>query len=145
MTYWDTSALLKLYITEDDSAYFLQILSEQAEPILSSEIAAVEVLCALHRKEQAGDLIPGGARAVFRQFLGDAGAGRIVTVPYGSDILAEAEKLVQLAFHRPRPVLIRSLDVIHVSSAAVSKAEAMVATDRRLREVASLVRMKVLP
>jgi predicted nucleic acid-binding protein len=143
--YWDTSAILKLYVAEQDSPYFLRLLESTQDQIVSSTIVTMEVLCALHRKEHSGDLRPGGAEAIFRRFLADIEMGRIVTIPYGDDLLTEARKLVRLAFDRPRPLPVRSLDAIHVASALVSKATTLVATDKRVREIAALVRLKVLP
>jgi predicted nucleic acid-binding protein len=145
VTYWDTSAILKLYLAEPDSRYFLELIAKTNAPVFSSAIAAAEALCALHRKEHAGDLKRGGAKALFQQFCEDCKAGRIVTIPYGDDVVAEAEKLVRLAFAQPRPVMIRSLDLIHVASALAGKARQLVATDQRLRELAGLVRLSLLP
>lgn len=145
MDYWDTSAILKLYVAEHDSTYFLRLIAEINEPILSSAIVTTEVLCALYRKQRAGDLKEGGANTIFRKFNADLRAGRIVTIPYGADVEAGAEKLIRLAFHDPGPVLIRSLDAIHIASALVGNAKRLVATDARLREAASLVGLKVLP
>lgn len=144
MIYWDASALLKLYVAEPDSPDF-DLIANTEDPIVSSAIVSTEVLCALYRKEHAGDLRPGAAKTVFRKFLSDAQTGRIILIPFGDDVVTKAEHLVKLAIEQPRPVLIRTLDVIHVSSALVSKARALVATDARLREVAALVRLKVLP
>ncbi len=143
--YWDTSALLKLYVPEPDSAFFLDLAATGTDQILSSGIAAVEVLCALHRKEAGGDLKPGGARSLFRRFAADAAAGRIVTVPYGRDVLSQAEKLLDLLRSRRRAPVIRGLDAIHLASALVSKASTLVATDRRLRETAAVLGMRLLP
>ena len=145
MAYWDTSAIVKLYVAEDDSPDFLRLVVGMDEPILSSAITTTEVLCTLRRKEYSGALKRGGARAIFRRFSADVDAGRILTIPYGPDIEAEAEKLVRLAFAQPRPVMVRSLDVIHVSTALSSKAKLVIATDVRLREAAALAHLRVLP
>jgi len=74
VTYWDTSALLKLYVTEEDSPTFLKLVSDLEGPILSSVVVGTEVLCTLYHKEHAGDLKPGAAGAVFRQFMADVTA-----------------------------------------------------------------------
>ncbi len=145
MLYWDTSALLKLYVAEPDSSDFLDLITHSKEPICSSAVAAVEVLCALSRKEQAGDLGRGAAGALYRKFTTDCDAGRTILVPYGRDVLAEAEELAALAFSQLRPVKIRSLDLIHVASAVAVSADAIVATDRNVRRCAALARIKVLP
>ena len=145
MAYWDTSALLKLYVSEHDSLYFDRLADQTQEHIFSSAIVTIEVLCALYQKELTGNLRPRGAGLGLSKFAAHMSSGRIVTVPYGNEVAAEAETLVRRAFSQPRPIRIRSLDAIHVASALVAKAATLVATDTRLREVAALAGLKVLP
>lgn len=143
MIYWDTSALLKLYASETDSPYFVHLATTTEDQVLTSAIASMELLCAFERKEQTGGLKSGGAKAAFEQFLGDTRRGRIIEVPYGRDVVEEARRL--LALVTDRGMLIRSLDMIHVASAIAVRAKSIVATDLRLRQVASFANMKVLP
>jgi predicted nucleic acid-binding protein len=145
VNYWDTSALLKLYLPEDDSGYFLDSVVTSDQPLVSSAIAAVEMLCALYRKESVGELKRGGALAAHQRFLGDSREGRIVLVPYGEQVFTAAEEIVRLAFRRARPVMVRSLDAIHVASALTARARVMVATDTRLRQVAAMAKLKLVP
>jgi predicted nucleic acid-binding protein len=145
VNYWDTSALLKLYVPEDDSGYFLNSVVTSDQPLVSSAIAAVEMLCAVYRKECIGDLKRGGALATYQRFLGDSREGRIVLVPYGEQVFTAAEEIVRLAFRRARPVMVRSLDAIHVASALTARARVMVATDTRLRQVAAMAKLKLVP
>jgi predicted nucleic acid-binding protein len=145
LVYWDTSALLKLYVPEPDSAYFLNLIAKSSGPVVSSAIASAEVLGAVYRKEAAGDLKAGGGQTSFRRFLSDCKAGRIVQIPYGDDITAAAEDIVRLALLRPRPIMIRALDAIHVASAIVIRAGIVVTTDARMREVSILAKLQVLP
>ena len=145
MNYWDTSALLKLYVPEDDSGYFLDSVVTSDQPLVSSAIAAVEMLCAVYRKECIGDLKRGGALATYQRFLGDSREGRIVLVPYGEQVFTAAEEIVRLAFRRARPIMVRSLDAVHVASALTARARVMVATDTRLRQVAAMAKLKLMP
>lgn len=145
MNYWDVSALLKLYVPEADSDLFTELATGAQEAMLSSAVARAQVLCTLYRKEHFGDLNVNGAARAFRKFSADCEAGRILLVPYGPDLMDECERLVKLSYDRSRPVLIRALDVIHLASAVVSKADALVATDKRLRELAGVTGMPVLP
>jgi hypothetical protein len=64
---------------------------------------------------------------------------------YGREVEEQAEKLLGLTFAQPRTILIRSLDLIHVSSALVNRADGMVATDGRLRALAVRAGLRVLP
>jgi len=136
--YWDTSALLKLYVREADLPRFLDLLAREGPPLLTAEVAKTEVLCALYRKEHLGDLKPGAVKGTFEGFLEDVGAGRIVTVPNGEEVLREAARLVERAYLNRPPVVLRSLDTLHLASALALRARRMVATDRRLREAAGL-------
>jgi len=145
VTYWDTSALLKLYVAERDSPYFVRLLATTGERIFTSAISATEMLCALYRKEQEGDLHARGAQALFREFSADVNSGKIVPIPYGVDVVEETEKLVRLVFGQHPPVMLRSLDAVHVASALAGKAKVVVSTDARLRQVAALAKLKVLP
>ena len=145
MTYWDTSALLKLYVLEKDSAYFRHLVSESSQALLTADIAKEEVLCTLYRKEFEGDLQVGAATTLFATFEADIQQGRIVIVSKGADVLAEAKKVLKAAYAESPPLFIRSLDAIHVASALSVKAATLVATDKRLRETAELMGLNVLP
>lgn len=145
MTYWDTSAIFKLYVTESDSPYFLNLLAQTQEQVASSAIVCVEVLCAAWRKELSGELKLGAASTVFPKLNQHIEAGSVVLIPYGPNIVAEAEKLLQFIGGQKTHRLIRSLDTIHVASALECKATSFVATDIRLREIATLAGLRVLP
>lgn len=136
MNYWDTSALLKLYAAVADTPVFLGYLA--AGPgVVTSDLARVELFSALSRKESAGELAAGQADQLFARFQSDAASGRISTVPAGTDVLAEATRVIRGARAAVPSLLIRSVDAIHVASALVFGTRTMVATDGRLRAVAS--------
>jgi predicted nucleic acid-binding protein len=73
------------------------------------------------------------------------GGGALVLVPCGEQVFTAAEEIVQLAFRRAGPVMVRSLDAIHVASAVTAQARVMVATDTRLRQVAAMAKLKLAP
>ena len=64
--YWDTSALFKLYFPETDSDWFITRFAAAREPVVTSEIAVVELYCNLLRNERMGRMAPGSAAAQFR-------------------------------------------------------------------------------
>ena len=105
----------------------------------------MEILCALYRKQNAGDIKRGGARTLFRRFLTDCNAGRIILIPYGGAVVERAERILQTDLQSPNPVLIRSLDLIHLASAMSAHVTTLVATDMRLREIARRNGLKLLP
>ena len=137
--------MVKLYAREPDSEQFAQLQQTAPEPMYASAIVDIEVLCALHRKERSQDIVHGSALRLYGKLLSDCAIGRIVRVPYGHDVVSLGEEVVRVAFQRSRPIMIRSLDVIHIASALAIKARRFVATDSRLREVASLSSLALLP
>jgi predicted nucleic acid-binding protein len=145
LNYWDTSALIKLYVRESDSRYFINLAKTSSNPLLSSDVTRQEMLCALYRKEVAGDLKVKAASKLFEKFMNDEETGRILIIPNGRDVVIETEKLVKQSYGKNLPIMIRALDAIHVASALFAKATTMIATDRRLRDVALLTGLKVLP
>ena len=74
----------------------------------------------------AGASIPSGKAAE---------AAWTVRAPYAWRQGALEFGIVKLAYARPRPVMIRTLELIHLASATVGKASSLVATDARLREL----------
>ena len=145
MAYWDTAPVLKLYTLEHDSQYFMTLAASAAEDIVTSAVSEVEMLSALYRKEHAGELRARGASALCREFRADCKEGRITLIPYSADVANEAERLVTLAYGRPRPIMIRAIDLIHAASAISARAETIVTTDARLREIARRAGLKLLP
>lgn len=146
MNYWDSSALVKLYTPEPDSEQFAELQQTAREPAYASAIADVEVRCALHRKELLREIAPGTALRLYDKFLSDCAIGRILRVPFGNDVIARAAEVVRVASQRrSKPILIRSLDAIHIASALVINASTLVAADSRLREVASLNSLALVP
>jgi predicted nucleic acid-binding protein len=145
MTYWDSGAILKVYVKEPDSDVFEHLLARCDGPIQVSAIAWVEILCALHRKARVGDLRPDQADSALGKYRSDSAAGRILHMGYGDDVVAEAGRIMALNLRQERSILIRSLDLIHLATAIAGRAEALVTTDARLRRLAGLARLPVLP
>lgn len=137
--------MLKLYVTEEDSSQFTRLMASSNEAIATSTIVEAEILCAVYRKESAGGLKSGGAAAVLERFQKDCRAGRIVRISYSEEVIIGARQIVRLAFGGHGPVMLRALDAIHLASAVAIRARAIVATDLRLREMASKAGIAVLP
>ena len=75
MAYWDTSALLKLYVDEPDSSEFWGLLLGSKHGVRTSTIARTEMYCALRKKETLKELKAGGAAALFDKFREDVANG----------------------------------------------------------------------
>ena len=103
------------------------------------------MFCALRRKEQLGDLLTGGAAAVYARFCKDVEKGRVTLTDLTEDVHREAER-VGPPLNKKKPLLLlRSLDLIHLASALAAKSREVVATDVRLRDVTRVAGLRVLP
>ena len=63
----------------------------------------------------------------------------------GADVETEFARVLNACFTQSPPVLIRTLDSIHLASARVANETEIVATDRRLREAAALLGFALFP
>ena len=121
MIYFDTSALMKLVVTEDETASLEAWLDDHPEqPWATSDLTRVELLRGVMRRQpmallQAQQLIT-----------------RMVRVPLSDGILLYASTC--------QPPLLRSLDAIHLASVMEFRKEIdwMLVYDKRLLEVANL-------
>ena len=142
MHYWDTSALLKLYVTEPDSAR-IRTRASATGPLMTSDAVRWELFVALQRKETSGNLTTGAAEVFYGQFESDVTAGRIVVQALDSAQLPRFQSLVkQLHRHQP-PILIRTLDALHLSAALGGQAEEFVTTDQRQAQAATALGLTV--
>lgn len=143
MQYWDTSALLKLYIPEPDSPVLAAHLSQS--PICISQIGQAEMLRAIARKELNGAIPAMSAEMAFGKFLGDVSAGRIVVFPFDAPVEAHFRKLV-LQLHRQQvPVVVRTLDAIHLATADLLPADEVVTLDSHMRAGATSLGLRLFP
>lgn len=127
MIYLDSSALLKLLHEEPESAALADWLTNQTgTPLLSSELANVEVIRACRRMNP--DAVP-EARLLL--------AG-LDLIPLSGAVIAEAADIGQ-------PTL-ASLDAIHLASAlsVCEDLSSFIVYDHRLSEAASTAGLKLL-
>jgi uncharacterized protein len=113
--YLDTSALLKLVITEPESAALSRWLADQPNLVhVSSALIRVEVPRAAWRADPAA--LPDSYRLI----------RRIVEVELSDEVLGRAAGV--------RPPVLRAIDAIHLASALTLRREltAFVAYDKRL-------------
>ncbi|HYM16490.1 MAG TPA: type II toxin-antitoxin system VapC family toxin [Dehalococcoidia bacterium] len=145
--FWDTSALVKLYVAEAGS--------EQARGLAVSDdigvsaITAVEFASALRRRTVIGDLSPDQSGALYRRFLADVAGFDVVEL--SETVRREA---VRLMLGEPRITgRLRGLDAIQLATAVVwfeaprapnMQPGAFIVADHALREAAVTLGLVVL-
>jgi len=141
--YWDTSALLKLYAPEPDSADFLALLRSQTAPVAISFLHRVEMNFALAAKELRGEIVQGGAKRLFDSFLRHRGEGRFLEIPWGDDVEQQARIALDTCCGCQPPVVLRSLDGLHLGAVFAAGIRKIITTDIRLRAAAIRVGLEV--
>src|SRR5580658_1690645 len=136
MAYWDTSCLFKLYAPEPDST-ILRAHALKSATIVTSQITRLEIWAALQRKETSRDLQPGGARTALDAYDADVAAAMISVKPLDRAVVEKFEAIIEQSARNSPPLPLRTLDAIHLSTAAAFAESQIVATDNRLREAAS--------
>jgi uncharacterized protein len=145
MSYWDTSALVKLYALESDSGLFESHVCSAGGPVVVSRIALQEAYAAFYRKEVAGVLRVGSAAKLHACMLQDVAGGELQLVEMGPALDAEYAHVLAFCYGQTPPIPLRTLDVIHLASARLAGQSELVATDQRLRNAAKALGLSLFP
>ncbi|HXV79316.1 MAG TPA: type II toxin-antitoxin system VapC family toxin [Candidatus Binatia bacterium] len=137
--YFDTSALVKRYISEPGSLQVGQLL--RRHEFLSSAITPVELLSGLSRRRRGDDLSEPTFVALLRRIQLDRSRWELVEV--GSLVLNRAEELVQ------GNLSLKTLDAIHVASlvtfqTASGKGIPFITGDGRQRDAATQLGLNLI-
>ncbi len=139
MTYLDTSALVKRFVSEAGSSE-VETLLTRGEPVAAATIAYPELYSGLTRRHREGVLSQVQYRLACRRVERDWSA--LVKVELAAEILSAARDLI------PRHGL-RAFDAIHLASAlglqaAANEPVTFVAADQRLLRAAASERLATL-
>ena len=137
--YFDTSVVVKRYIRESGSLRVRALLRQH--DFLSSAITPVEVMSALCRRKQGGDLSEENFPKLLHRFQNDR--MQLELVEAGAMVLSRAEEILQ------GPVSLRALDAIHIASFVTFHATSgiripFITSDSRQREGAERMGLDVI-
>jgi predicted nucleic acid-binding protein len=144
MSYWDTSALSKLYLPEADSAGFVQKAANNPV-IVTTRLALYEMRRVAFRKEISGFIQAGTAESVLTQLNQDIAAGLIRVVEMDARVEADFNVIMATCYRHAPPMPIRTLDALHLASSRADGQTELVATDKRLRDAAKLLGFSLFP
>ena len=144
MSYWDSSALAKLYLKEAGSDKYL-VLAKTAIPVRTSPLGQFEVTLAIRRHEVDGKLDARSANELVDELVVDLGDGTVELIATDFEIHAEFQHVLQTCLQRPQPISIRTLDALHLAAALSVNESEFVSNDIRQRAAAVAAGMTVLP
>ena len=144
MSYWDTSALAKLYVPEADSADF-EILAEAASRITVSETGRLELRTVLRRREAEGSLTPGSTDRLHASFTSAVAVGRFVEQAITPELEAEFAAILDSCLGQSPPIFVRTNDALHLAAARCAGETEFATTDKGLRKAAQFLGFTLLP
>ena len=144
MSYWDTSALLKLYVTEEDSPTFLA-LAAGAQRVTTGFIGKYEARAVFRRREADQVLALGAANLCYQKFIEHAARGKVEIVPESGVMEHEYGVILNRCLSQSPPVFIRTNDALHLAAAKVAGEVEFVSADIRQRVAATFLGFTVLP
>lgn len=145
MAFWDTSALLKLYVRERDSDRFRDLVRRLPAKAVISELSLAEMHRALWAKEFARAVPASFAEIAYREFQLDIETAILAIVPFGRIVQHEFDRIIPICYGATPPIPVRTLDGLLLASALIAKTPELVSTDARMRRGAAFLGLRVLP
>lgn len=144
MSYWDTSALAKLYLQEADSLQF-RTLAATTNRIVTAALARHELQTVFRRREADGALVHGETVFLYNALTDHIAAGSILIQPETPDVEREFSLVLKECFEQPFPVFLRTNDALHLAAAKVADETDFVTADQRQRTAALFLGFTVFP
>lgn len=145
MSYWDTSALAKLYVVEGDSGVFESRYAASTVAQTTSRLSYYEVLRTLEMKAILGGLNASSLQTHSTRFKTDVVTGRFRLIELSEQVEQEFESVLNRCFSQNPAIHIRTMDAIHLASAIAAGETELVCTDKRLRDAALRCGLAVFP
>jgi len=136
MIYWDTSAIVPLYVDEPSSSDWESLLIRSGTPAKSSTLSVTEFHCALRHKKYQRNLSEASVEALIQKFSADCEHGRWELYPLGADIIQASLHVAEKSHAAPDPVPLRSLDSLHLATAMILRCATIATGDQRLAAAA---------
>ncbi len=138
--YLDTSALVKLYVLEPESAALSAFVRKHSPPLPFSSLHELELTHALERRRADGDLSAEGSNRIAAAIEKDL-TGGLLARPSADWPGTFARAIHLLRQHRG----LRSLDSLHIGSALESGCVWFVTYDQRQGRAAAAEGLKLWP
>ena len=138
--YLDSCVIVKLVSHEIDSAAYHAVVA--GHPIVTSELAVVEVRSALLTKERAGRISRQVRLAGWRLFQEKVHGHEFRLLPLDRRVVERAGAVIDQCHPY---VALRTLDAIHVATAELHGGEQMCSSDRRVCDASDFIGLSLIP
>ena len=140
--YFDTSALIRLYVTEDHTAAVAAYVTSRGMSIAVHGLHEIEIENGLRAKVFREEMTAAQCREILGRFAKDINDGLFIRPPLSwPDVFREARRVSAAITDRSG---CRALDILHIAAALCWKCSLFVSLDDRQIKAASLVPLKVV-
>ncbi|HEU5071691.1 MAG TPA: type II toxin-antitoxin system VapC family toxin [Verrucomicrobiae bacterium] len=140
LMYLDSCVIVKLVSHEPDSAAYHAVVAGQ--PVVTSELAVVEVRSALLTKERAGRISRPDRLKGWRLFQDKVRDQEFVLLTLDRRVIERAGAVIDQCHPH---VALRTLDAIHVATAELLGGEQMCSSDQRVCDASELIGLSLVP
>ena len=137
--YVDSSALVKIFVTEEESAD-VQATLKGREDLFISDLVITEVISSAARRAREGDVSRDLLEALAQVLLDAMGDRVFRRLDLTAEVHREAERLI-LAL----PFPLRAADALHLALAAESGCRTVLTFDARLSRASTFVGLDAVP
>ncbi len=142
-TYFDTSIVLKCYVSEADSPAAVEIVQANKSSIPFSHILEIELRTGIRLKHGRGEITAAEMKASLQTVEGDLASGVLIRPDY--DLEAVYTRAEALSAKHAAATLARSADILHIAAALESGCAVFASFDDRQRQIAVLAGLKIIP
>jgi predicted nucleic acid-binding protein len=142
ITYLDSSALIKLYVPEGDSAEVVRYVLKRRESLPLSLLHELELKNALRVKAFRKEASRKSVNAALKHLCADIALGIFVRPPLDWPEVFEVAEALSQRF--AATVGCRSLDLLHVASAMILKVRGFLTFDQRQAILARKAGLKIV-
>jgi predicted nucleic acid-binding protein len=137
--YWDTSAAVKLYVDEPGSSFWREYSATSSAQMCCSALTEAEIGVTLLRKEVQGDIGWDSSAVLLKNLRDDIHHERVRMFPVGTDVLQKVFSVADECRRARPPLLLRTLDALHLATALLHGCELIATADERMKKAAKLL------
>lgn len=145
MSYWDASALTKLYFQEADCADFLRLAAGSPDRPRTARHGLLELERVAWFKAADGQCTLAERDAALAKITAEVNRGDLRVLEWDGAMNDEFAEVLRVCYEQNSPITVRTADAMHLAAARQAGETEVVSTDVRQRAAALACGLTVFP